>query len=1032
MRKIYLFRNLLFLVSFLLCGYTYAQSVSGTISDANGPLPGASILVKGTVNGTITDFDGNFNLNNVAADAVLTISYIGYISQEVSVGGQTSINVTLIENASQLDEVVVVGYTSQVRGDVTGAISSVDVDEALSVPVVNASEALQGRVTGVTVTNSGSPGSTPKINIRGFGTTNNTNPLYIIDGVQTDDAGILNNINPADIEQMNVLKDGAAAIYGARASNGVIIITTKSGGYNMDKAKVNFDFYTGYQKITNAPGVLNADQHAQMLYQSYVNDGITPVHGQYDPSGTGTFSVPSQIQGYRRVVSYDPIVYSAPGEFSATVKPGGTDWLDAITSDAPMTNVSLSMENGGENGKYFMSVGFLEREGLLNHTGFKRISTRLNSEFKALDGKLTFGEHVNISFSDTNSGVDEAIENTYRMTPLLPVKDDSGYFTGVAGPDLSNTRNPAAQLYRARNNYNKRYAVTGDIYMSYKILDELKFKTVLGGGFNTWDGRFFTALDPEHGEPISQSTLNEQDQTSYNWIFTNTLNYNNSFGDHKVNALVGIEALKNGGKGKGVSRSGYLFETPDFYLLNNGSGAPNVDYAYDGWSSLWSIFGTANYNFQDKYYATATLRRDTSSRFKGDNQSDWFPSFSAGWVISNENFWSGDSFIERLKVKGSWGQLGNQTLPSSNPTINIYSLSESLANYPFNGNAASIMTGALLSSVGNPNLKWETSVTTNFGVELSMLNSKLNVSAEFFKIETKDLITRDFGLISSTAIDAGAPLVNLGDVENKGFDLAVSYGDETESGFSYDLSFNLSHYKNEVTNLINDAPVNGRGDLRTGAITRTEVGDEMSYFYGREVEGLDSNGRMIFADVNGDGSVNDDDRTKIGSPHPDFTYGFNASVAYKGFDAQIFFTGSQGNDIFNYSKFFTDFGGFVQGNRSDRVLDAWTPSNTDTNVPAVTLSYPSEESSTNSYFVEDGSYLKLKNLQIGYTLPTSASDKIKAESVRIYLQGTNLFTITDYQGFDPEVVAYGNLDLGIDSRLYPISQVFSLGANIKF
>lgn len=1032
MRKIYLFRNLLFLVSFLLCGYTYAQSVSGTISDANGPLPGASILVKGSANGTTTDFDGNFTLNNVATDAVLTVSYMGYISQEVSVGGKTTINVTLIENASQLDEVVVVGYTSQVRGDVTGSISSVDVDEALAVPVVNASEALQGRVSGVTVTNSGSPGSAPKINIRGFGTTNNTNPLYIIDGVQTDDAGVLNNINPADIEQMNVLKDGAAAIYGARASNGVIIITTKSGGYNMDEAKVTFDFYTGYQKITNAPGVLNAGQHAQMLYQSYVNDGLSPVHAQYDPSSSGTFSVPSQIQGYRRVVSYDPIVFSAPGEFSATVNPGGTDWLDAITSDAPMTNASLSMENGGENGKYFMSVGYLEREGLLNYTGFKRISTRLNSEFKALDGKITFGEHVNISFSDTNSGVGEAIENTYRITPLLPVKDDHGYFTGVAGPDLSNTRNPAAQLYRAKDNYNKRYAVTGDVYMSYKIMDELTFKTVLGGGFNTWDGRFFTALDPEHGEPISQSTLNEQDQTSYNWIFTNTLNYNKSFGDHKVNALVGIEALKNGGKGKGVSRSGYLFETPDFYLLNNGSGAPNVDYAYDGWSSLWSIFGTANYNFQDRYYATATLRRDTSSRFQGDNQSDWFPSFSAGWVISNEDFWNGDSFIERLKLKGSWGQLGNQTLPASNPTINIYSLSESRANYPFNGNAASIMTGALLSSVGNPNLKWETSVTTNFGVELSMLNSKLNVSAEFFKIETKDLITRDFGLISSTAIDAGAPLVNLGDVENKGFDLAVSYGDETESGFSYDLSFNLSHYKNKVTNLINGAPVSGRGDLRTGAITRTEVGDEMSYFYGREVEGLDSNGRMIFADVNGDGSVNDDDRTKIGSPHPDFTYGLNASLAYKGFDAQIFFTGSQGNDIFNYSKFFTDFGGFVQGNRSDRVLDAWTPSNTDTNVPAVSLSYPSEGTNSNTYFVEDGSYLKLKNLQIGYTLPTSASDKIKAEAVRIYLQGTNLFTITDYQGFDPEVVAYGNLDLGIDSRLYPISQVFSLGANIKF
>lgn len=1017
---------------FLLVGsVVYAQTVTGTVSDADGPLAGVNILVKGTTTGTQTDFDGNYTIEAGSSD-VLVFSYVGYVTQEVAVNGQSTINITMQEDVAQLSEVVVTGYATQTRGDITGSVASVDVDEALSVPVVNASEALQGRVTGVTVTNNGSPGSTPKINIRGFGTTNNTNPLYIIDGVQTDDAGILNNINPADIEQMNVLKDGAAAIYGARASNGVVIITTKSGGYNMDKAKVTLDFYTGYQKITNAPGVLNASQHAQMLYQSYLNDGLTPTHAQYDPSGSGTFTVPSQIQGYRRVVSYDPIVFSAPGEFTATVNPGGTDWLDAITNDAPIRNISIALENGGENGRYFMSVGYLDREGLLNHTGFERISTRLNSEFKALDGKLKIGEHVNISFSNTNTAPDEAIENSYRITPLLPVRDDHGFFTGVAGPDLSNTRNPAAQLYRARNNYNKRYAVTGDVYLSYDILDELTFKTVLGGGFNTWDGRFFTALDPEHGEPISSSTLNEQDQTSYNWIFTNTLNYNKTFGDHRVNAIVGIEALKNGGKGKGVSRSGYLFETPDFYLLNNGSGTPNVDYAYDGWSSLWSIFGSANYSYQDKYYATATLRRDTSSRFKGDNQSDWFPSFSAGWVVSNEDFWNSDSFIERLKVKGSWGELGNQTLPAANPTINIYNLNEALANYPFDGNAGSIMTGALLASVGNPNLKWETSVTTNFGVELSMLNSRLNVSAEYFKIETRDLITRDFGLISSTAIDAGAPFVNLGDVENKGFDFAVSYGDETDSGFSYDLSFNLSHYKNEVTNLINGAAVAGRGDLRNGAVTRTEVGDEMSYFYGRVVEGLDSNGRMIFADVNGDGTVNDEDRTKIGSPHPDFTYGFNASLAYKGFDAQIFFTGSQGNDVYNYGKVFTDFGLFVNGNRSDRVLDAWTPSNTNTNVPALSLSYPTEEASSNTYFVEDGSYLKLKNLQIGYTLPSSASDRIGAESVRLYIQGTNLFTITDYEGFDPEVVAYDNLSMGIDRRIYPISQVFSLGANIKF
>jgi len=1024
-----LFKNLLFCYAILLCAFAQAQTITGTVSDSNGPLPGATVIVKGTTNGATTDFDGKYSLEGVSSDALLVISFLGYATQEVNVNGQSTIDVTMVEDVSQLSEVVVTGYATQTRGDITGSVATVDMDEALKAPIVNAAEALQGRVAGVTVVNSGAPGSAPKIAIRGFGTINSTDPLYIIDGVQTEDANALNNINPSDIDQMNVLKDGAAAIYGARASNGVVIITTKNGGYNMPKAKVSLDVYTGFSQIANSPSVLNAQQHADMLFQSQVNDGISPSHGQY---GTGTFTVPSQIQGYKRVVSYNPITFSAPGEFTATVNPGGTNWLDAITRNAATSNISVSVENGNENGKYFLSAGYLNRDGIMDHTGFERISTRLNSEFRAIEGKLKIGEHLNVSFSNTFSGVGEAIENSYRITPLLPVRDDLGFFTGVAGDDLSNTRNPAAQLYRARNDYNKRYAISGDVYLSFDILDELTFKTNLGGGFSTFDSQRFTALDPEHGEPISTNSLNEQDQTFYNWIWTNSLSYRKTFGDHKIDALVAIEALKNGGKGRGITNTDYLFETPDFYTIANGQGSPNVDYAFEGWDSLWSVFGSVNYSYQDKYFATGTLRRDTSSRFKGDNQSDIFPSFSLGWVMSNEDFYNNDSFIERLKLKGSWGELGNQSLPVGNPTINISNLSPSLANYAFNGDSGSITTGALLTAVGNPDLRWETSESLNFGVEVSMLNSRLNISAEYFNIKTKDLIVQDVQLISSTAIDANAPFVNLGDVKNTGFDLSASYGNETSGDFSYNVSLNLSHYKSEVTRLINDAARPGRGDLRNGSVTRTEVGEEISIFYGRNVIGLDSNGRMMFEDVNGDGIVNDDDRTNIGSPHPDFTYGINVNLGYKGFDAQLFFNGSQGNEVYNYSKVHTDFGLFVNGNRSTRVLNAWTPSNTNTSIPALTTSYPLEEASANSYFVEDGSYLKLKNLQIGYTFSQTLSEKIGADSVRLYLQGTNLFTITKYSGFDPEVVAFGNLDLGIDYRLYPISKVFSLGANIKF
>ena len=1004
------------------------STVTGTIiDDAGVPLPGASVVEKGTTNGTQTDFDGNYTIE-VGEDAILVISYIGYSTQEVAVSGQSIINITMAEDASQLDEVVVTGYGTQTRGEITGSVASVDMSEAIKAPTVNAAEALEGRVSGVTVITNGNPGSTPKITIRGFGTSNNTNPLYIIDGVQTDDPNVLNNLNPGDIDQMNVLKDGAAAIYGARASNGVVVITTRGGGYNMDSAKVSLDVYTGFSQIGNTPGVLNVQQHADMIWQSQINDGATPSHPQYGSGATPV--IPSSIIGYTRVISYDPIVFAPAGQFNATVKqPNGTNWIDAITRSAPVSNISFSLSNGNEAGKYFLSLGYLKRDGILNETGFERATTRLNSEFK-IGEKLRIGEHVNISFSNTQAGNDEAIEMAQRITPLVPVRDDDGEFAGVAGPGLSNSRNPAAQLYRTRNNYNKRFAVFGDIYLSYAILDELTFKTTLAGGFNTFDTRAFTSLDPEFGEPISIRTLSEQDQTSYNWNWSNTLNYSNSFGEHSLNVLVGIEALKDGGKGKQIDRTGYLFDDPDFYLLSNGSGTPNVAYAYDGFNTLFSVFGTANYDFMDTYFATATIRQDKSSRFLGDNKSDIFPSFSAGWVLSNEDFYPEDAFVSRIKLKGSWGNLGNQTLPANNPTINISSLDEEVANYSFDG--AGITTGALLTQVGNPDLKWETSVTSNFGADLKLWDNKMNISAEYFNIKTKDLITRDFSLISSTAIDAGAPLVNLGDIQNTGFDFSIGYNNETESGFAYGISANISHYKNKVISLINDAPVAGRGDIRNGAVTRTEVGEELSYFFGRNVTGLDGSGRFVYEDVNGDGTVDDNDRTKIGSPHPDFTYGINANFEYKGFDASLFFTGSQGNDVYNYNKVFTDFGLFFNGNRSTRVLNAWTPSNTNTSVPALTGSYPLEEASANSYFVEDGSYLRLKNIQVGYSLPETITEKIGMDSLRLYLQATNLFTITGYEGFDPEVIAYDNLSLGIDSRVYPVSKIFTIGANFKF
>ncbi len=996
------------------------STITGTVTDDTGaPLPGANVLVKGTTNGTQTDFDGNYTIT-ADSDATLVISYIGFATQEVAVDGQSTINISMAEDANQLSEVVVLGYASQTRGDVTGSVASVDLEEATKAPIVNAAEALEGRVTGVTVINNANPGAAPKINIRGFGTSNNTNPLYIIDGVQTDNPSVLNSINPNDIAQMNVLKDGAAAIYGARASNGVVIITTKGGGYNMAKPSISVDMYAGNSKAVNVPELLNAQQHGDMLFQSFANDGTPFDHPQY---GNGASAVvPSSLQGYTRVVSYNPIVR---GPASAAVTPGGTDWMDAILRSAATQSASISVQNGGETGKYLLSASYLNRDGIQINTGFKQGITRLNSEFK-LGERVRIGEHLTASFSDAVNG--NQINPALRSSPLIPLYDDEGRFAGTGAQGTGNSRSPLALLERGKDNFNRLFRLFGDVYVSAELFDGLTAKSTFAGTLEAFNSRSFQALDPEHGEPLGTNTLTEGTNDGYSWTWTNTLNYTKVFGEHNINAIVGVEALKDRNKGNQISRDGFLFETPDFYLLENGSGTPNVAFAYDGSNSLFSVFGTANYNYAGKYFLTATVRNDTSSRFLGDNKSDTFPSFSAGWLISNEDFFPQDGAISRLKLKGSWGQLGNQTLPASNPTINISALSEGLANYAING--ASISTGAILRDVGNPNLKWETSVATNFGIELGLLDNAFNIGFEYFNIETQDLITRDNSQISTTAIDAAAPLVNLGTVANTGFDLSLGYENDTDSGFSYGIQANISKYKNEVKELISEFQT-GNSGFRGGAVTRTEVGRPISSFYGRQVTGFDSAGRFTYEDVNGDGTIDDTDRKYIGSPHPDFTFGLNFNVGYKGVDLTAFFTGSQGNDIYNYEKIFTDFPTFVNGNRSTRVLDSWTPTNTNATLPALSNSIQNAETQPNSYFVEDGSFIRLKNLQLGYTLPSDITEKIGMDTFRVYVQGSNLFTITDYQGFDPEIISNDNLTLGVDSNIYPQARILTLGVNLK-
>jgi len=1031
---------------------TVQTTISGTVTDADGaPLPGANVVVKGTTNGTQTDFDGNFTID-AASDAVLVFSYIGFATQEVPVNGQTSIDVQLLEDANKLDEVVIVGYQAQTRGDLTGAVASVDIGEATKQPLVNVAEALEGRATGVSITNAGNPGAAPVVRIRGLGTPNNNNPLYIIDGAQTQDPNILNTINPQDIAQINVLKDGAASIYGARASNGVIIITTRSGRYNQDKLSINVDISTGFSRANRLPDLLNPEQLGNVFFESLTNDAIRngedPAgisHPQFFPDG-GSPQVPSQLLGVSFLGTGEEVV--------APVRPGGTNWLNEVFRSAPTQNINATFSNGNETSKYSATFGYLNREGIQRNTGFERGQLRLNSEFK-IGKRLTIGEHFNVAYSNTQNVGASVTNFALRSSPLVPVRDNLGRFAGGYNNanGLSNSENPVSILERNADDFFRETRLIGDVYASLAITDNLTLKSSIGGNISIFAQRDFLATDPESPEPRQTNTLTERNQQTQSWIWTNTLNYVKNFGDHSVNALIGLEAVENTGKSLQVAATGFLFETPDFYLLDNASGAPivNPGGTFDFINTLSSVFGSVNYSYADKYLVSATVRRDRSSRFLGDNQTGVFPAFSGGWVMSNEDFFPQDGVVNRLKLKASWGQLGNQELPADNPGININSLNNVVADYVFDGGTG-LRSGAILSGVGNPNIQWETSETFNVGAELGLFNNSLAVSLEYYQITTQDLIVADETIISDTAIDAGAPFVNRGNVENSGIDLNIGYQGSVGNDFNFGVDLNLSTVTNEVTDL--EGFLLGQS-FRGGPITRTQEGQPISSFFGRVADGIYRSeaevaagpdqgfatpaagvGRIRYVDLNGDGVINDDDRDFIGNPTPDVIAGLNLNANYKNWDFSVFFSGQFGNDVYNYDKIFTDFPTFPNGNRSTRVLDAFNPTtNPNGSQPSLSFTLLNGETNPSSFYVEDASFVRLRNLVVGYTLPSQLTDKWGVSSLRIYANASNLFTITGYDGIDPEVLppsgANSAFTIGVDNNTFPVPQIFLLGVNLK-
>ena len=1014
----------------------FAQNnISGSVSDESGnPVPGATVVVEGTNTGVVTDFDGNYQINASAGDQ-LTFSSLGFASQTITVGNQSQINVTLMSSVDILDEVVVSGYQTQQRRSLSGAIGTVDTDEAFKTQVTNAAEALQGRVAGVQVTSGGGPGAAPVIRIRGYSTTNDNSPLYVIDGIQTTDPNVMRDINPRDIENISVLKDGAAAIYGARASNGVIVVTTKKGSYN-SKNTLEIDATYGISEVTRYPDMLNVQQHADMTWQSILNDGNTPSHPQY---GSGpTPSVPI----FLNVPIPSGAEYEGAG---AKVAPGGTDWFDAIFDPAAVTNVSVSASGGGAEGRYHLSANYLNQEGVIIHTGYERASTRLNSEFKIGD-KLTISENLNVTYDKELTTSGNPIQNAAFSSPLVPVRDTNGNFAGTYSNSarVGIANNPVADLARGADDYNKNLRVIGDISVKWQITPELLFKSSAGITMRDLNGRYFTALNPEHGEAISNNTLSEQSFRQDSWVVTNFLNYKNSFGDHTLDLLVGTESTKNNYKGFGALRTNYLFEDPSFYLLSNGSGVPVISGAGASSNSIFSLLATANWSYGGKYFATATVRKDDTSRFAKATSDAIFPSGSLAWLVSNED-WFDSSVFDTLKIRASYGELGNQEIGISNADINISNINEFTGAYAFGGSGGAT-AGAVIAAKGNPLLTWETMTSKNFAIDAGFFDNKMTMTLDVFENVTDGLVAQDTQKISTTAIDASAPYTNLGSMKSSGFDLSLNYTDVTSSGLTYSISANATKAVNEVTELISEAY--SGSSQRIGTMTRTSVGEPISYFYGRKVLGIFQNdaevaahatqdgagpGRFKYEDINNDGVINDSDRTKIGDPHPDLIFGVNMNFAYKSWDMSMFWNGSLGNDIFDYTALYYETPYFFNGNRSTRVLDSWSPTNTGAELPALSeTTLNSEFSTANSFFVRDGSYVRLRSLQIGYTLPDTIASKLGASSARVYYNGTNLLTLTDFTGLDPEVPRGGALDIGVYSAQYPSNSISSLGINIKF
>lgn len=1052
--------------------YSQTKSISGLVTDVSGqPLPGVTVLVKGTVHGTNTDFDGNYTIDNVGPEDQLVISYIGMTTETITIGNRTIINITMEESAESLEEVVVVGYGVQKKALTTGANLNVKGEDIQALNTSTAMEALQGTTPGVSIIrNNGQPGAGTKVTIRGLGTIGNSNPLYIVDGVAT---GNIDYLNPSDIQSIDVLKDAAsAAIYGSRAANGVILVTTVKGKKGK-QAQVHYDNYYGFQKIYKNLSPLNAQEYMYIMDEGRVNDGLQPNNWESILQNNAWLNnnYPNNLGTQLGTEIWDNLQNGWEG----------TNWINAMTSNsAPVSSHSLNVSGAGDDYRYAFGASHLNQEGILGgdltDAGYKRLTLRMNTEFVLFKNEdhsiITLGENITYTNTENRSVATGNIywndlHNALVQNPLMPAywdqsPDQFGFTPTLDGLSTGQTNPLAVTFYR--HNYanlgNKNNSVVGNVYAELEPIEGLKFRSSYG--IDAWfgHGRSWTptyALGVLYGNTIDGAAQNQYMGSNSTW--TNTLSYDHSFGDHNITALAGSEVYKYDLNTQvDGSMSNTRFGLPKYAYLNNvdktdinAINTGGADYAAGG-GGIMSYFARAQYNYKEKYLLSAMVRADASSNFAEDNRWGYFPSVSAGWVLTEEDFLQNTEFLNFAKLRASWGQNGNQSIDNF-----IYSSSIAYINpgYYFGDTKPISGATAVPARVPNPDVTWETSEQLDFGLDARFFESRMALTLDWYKKTTKDWLV--VAPILGTS-GAGAPYINGGDIENSGVELMLSWNDN-RGDFKYGVTLSGAYNKNEVTKIANaDGIIHGASNVLsqgTGEVSRVEVGKPIGYFYGYKADGILQNqdeveayvkptdgtpyfsdqrpGDVRFVDQNQDGVIDEADKIMLGNPNPDFEAGIQLNAEYKGFYVNTTMAGKFGMQVMQSYRSFAD--NFDQ-NYTTQIFNRWHGEGTSDKLPRLSSGSNRNTNFISDIYMQDADYLRISNLTVGFKLGQYLSNVKFIQDVKVYGAVNNLYTFTKYDGMDPDVSYGGNDDTdwasGIDLGLYPLPRTFMMGLSVDF